>query len=318
MFWESFRTTFLGVIQILLLAGLGYFLVKKELLGEACLGTLSRLVVNVTLPLLIFCQLIKEFSYKLYPDWWLYPLLSIIITIAGLAIGFVLAKFIPDSRQKTQFISLIAFQNSGYLPLALIAALLPGEAANAMLVYLFLFLLGFNLVIWSFGVQMLTSSRAQKFAMGSLFSPPVIATILGLVFVSFAIESWIPEFVFKPMKMVGDCTLPLALMVVGGSLAQIVFRYVEIRAIILLILAKLIVLPLLGLWVVMYFNLPQLLGLLVLMQLAMPPATSLSLITKHYKVSDILISEGVFFGHLVSIITVPIFLSLYFTWFMVR
>jgi predicted permease len=54
-------------------------------------------------------------------------------------------------------------------------------------------------------------------------------------------------------------------------------------------------------------------GLLVLMQLAMPPATSLSVITRHYKKEDLLISQGVFFGHIASVITIAIFLSLYFT-----
>jgi len=52
---------------------------------------------------------------------------------------------------------------------------------------------------------------------------------------------------------------------------------------------------------------------LILMQLAMPSATSLSVIVRHYKKEDLLISQGVFFSHILSVITIPLFLSLYFT-----
>jgi len=48
------------------------------------------------------------------------------------------------------------------------------------------------------------------------------------------------------------------------------------------------------------------------MQLAVPPATSLSVIVRHYKKEDLLISQGIFFGHIVSLVTLPLFLSLYF------
>jgi len=47
------------------------------------------------------------------------------------------------------------------------------------------------------------------------------------------------------------------------------------------------------------------------MQLAMPSATSLSVIIRHYNKEDALISQGVFFSHIISLITIPLFLGLY-------
>ncbi len=83
MFLESFRITGSAVAQIFLLGALGYFLVKKNILGDAGLDALSRLTIDITLPALIFCQLIKDFSFSLYPNWWVFPLVSLIITVAG-------------------------------------------------------------------------------------------------------------------------------------------------------------------------------------------------------------------------------------------
>ena len=318
MFLESFKITGLAVAQIFLLAALGYFLIKRNMLGPEGLNALSRLVIEVTLPLMIFCQLIKDFSFALYSNWWIFPLISIAITIAGLIVGAVFLGLIRGPQHKLQFLSLIAFQNSGYLALALVAALLPSDKLDSMFTYIFLFLLGFNLVMWSLGVYILSFTRAKKFELGSLFSPPVIATLVSLILIFFSLNKFIPEAVLKPLRMVGDCTLPLAMLVVGGNLASIHLGHIDKKAMSLMILAKLIILPVLGIWLVIKFKFPELVGLLILMQLAVPSATSLSLIITHYKKEDLLISQGIFLSHIVSLVTLPLFLSLYFTLIMIK
>jgi len=146
MFIESFKVTGMGVAQIFLLGAIGYFLMKKDILGEPGLDVLSRLVVEITLPALIFCQLIKDFSFDLYPNWWIFPLISIAITGAGLLLGSLLTGFIKGPQRKMQFLSLIAFQNSGYLPLAMIAAMLPKDKIDTAFIYFFFF---WDLIWWS-------------------------------------------------------------------------------------------------------------------------------------------------------------------------
>jgi predicted permease len=318
MFLTSFKITGGAVTQIFLLAAIGYFLVKKNILKSDGLSALSRLVIEVTLPLLIFCQLIKDFCFNLYPQWWVFPLVSMAITVLGLIVGSIFMGFIKGAQHKLQFLSLVAFQNSGYLPLALVAALLPQEKIDTMFIYIFLFLLGFNLVMWSLGIYLLSLHQTRRFELGSLFSPPVIATIFSLIFIFLGLNKVVPEFVFRPLKMAGDCTLPLAMFVVGGSLAEIQLRHIDKNALFLVILAKLIILPLLGLILIMRFRFSELMGLLILMELAVPSATSLSLITRHYKKEDLLISQGMFFSHIFSLITIPLFLSLYFTLGMIK
>jgi predicted permease len=279
VFLDSFKITGFAVAQIFLLGAVGFVLVKKRFLEDRGLEVLSRIVIEVTLPLLIFCQLVKDFRFERYPNWWLFPLLSLLVTACGLACGLLFVKFIKGGTQnRLQFLSLVAFQNSGYLPLALVNVLLPEADAGAMFIYIFLFLLGFNLLMWSAGVYMLTFSRAKKFEMGSFFSPPVIATLFSLVFIFFGLYKFVPRFVIRPMRMLGDCTLPLALIVVGGNLGKVNLKKIDKRTLSFAILAKMVILPLAGLWVLVKLGLPELLGLLILIQLAMPPATSTSLI----------------------------------------
>ena len=317
MFLESFKITSLAVAQVFLLGAIGYFLVKKNTLGEAGLDALSRFTIDITLPLLIFCELIRGFNFTFYTRWWIFPLISIAITVLGLIVGSIFTGFIRGHEHKMQFLSLISFQNSGYLPLALVASLLSPDQIGPMFIYLFLFLLGFNLVIFSLGVYMLASRKGDKFELSSLFSPPVIATLVTLILILFKLNK-VPDFVYKPLKTVGECTLPLAMLVVGGNLAQINLGRIDKKAIFFMSLVKLVILPALGILFLLKFKLPELIGLLIIIELAVPPATTSSVIIRHYKKEDLLISQGIFFGHILGFITLPIFLSLYFALVMVK
>ncbi|MEW6101395.1 MAG: AEC family transporter [Candidatus Omnitrophota bacterium] len=312
MFVESFGITVAAVAQIFILGVSGFLLVKRDFLSEAGLDALSRLTIDVALPLLIFCSLSRGFGFSQYPNWWIFPLISIAITVCGLVIGGLFSGLVQKGPRARQLLSLVAFQNSGYLPLALFAALLPQDKLPQMFIYLFLFLLGFNFLMFSLGVYILTSTKSDKFEFMSLFNPPVLATLVTLLMVFLGLNKFVPDFIFKPLKIIGDCTLPLAMLVVGGNLAQIRLSRVDKKEVLLVILAKLILLPALGLALILKFKMPQLIGLLVLVELAVPPATNLSVIMRHYKKDDLLISQGVFFSHIISLLTIPLFLSLYF------
>jgi len=318
MLLESFRITGAAVAQIFILGALGFFLVKRNILGESGLESLSRLTIDFTLPLLIFAQLVRDFSFSLYPYWWAFPLLSIGITLFGMFLGGVFSFLVKGSQEKMQFISLVAFQNSGFLPLTLLAALLTEGPRTEVFIYLFLFLLGFNLVMFSLGVYMLIFSNGRKFEARSLLNPPVTATLVSLAVVLLELNKVIPEFIMKPVHMIGETTLPLSLLVVGGNLAQIRLQRVHKTAMALMIPLKLIIMPLAGLFILLHTRVPHLIGLLVIVQLAVPPATTPSVILRHYRKKDILVSEGIFFGHLASIITLPLFLSLYFMLVMLK
>jgi len=310
--------TGIAVAQIFLLAALGFVLVKRRFLGHEGLNAISQLVMDIALPLLMFCQLIDKFDFKLYANWWIFPLLSLAITAIGLAIGWCFKPWIKGHDHKLQFVSLVGFQNSGYLPLALVAALLPGEKLTVMFIYIFLFLIGFNAAIFSLGIHMISFYKNKKFELASLFSPPVIAMGIGLMLVYFGLHKFIPQTLLLPLRLMGDCTLPLAMLVVGGMLAELDIGRMQKGPVALILTLKLIALPLLGLLLIMKLHLPELVALLILIELAMPPATTLSIIVRHYKKEDVLVSQGIFFGHIASIITIPIFLSLYYALVMVK
>lgn len=298
------------MLQIFLLGLVGFVLVRKKILLSEAVSGLSSFLIGVTFPALIFWQLVTKFSFSLYPDWWIFPLASFIITGLGLSVGFLFSLSVKDAQLRREFVSLAGFQNAGYLPLALLAWIAPEKYQDILFIYLFLFLLGFNLVIWSWGVYFL--SARKTFSLAGLFSPPVIAILAGLALVSLKLNSLMPKFILWPIELLGNFSFPLAVVVLGAVLAELSsHRPFQKKIISRLILAKLIVLPALGLLLVSSFRLPYLLGLLIIMELAVPSANSLAVIARKYSEGEKLISQGIFISHLASLITLPVFLALF-------
>lgn len=301
------------MLQIFLLGLVGFVLTRRKLLSSEGLTGLTTFLIGISFPALIFEQIITKFSFSLYPQWWIFPLLSLAVTVLGLAIGYIFSLTRQDVKHRREFISLVGFQNAGYMPLILLNRIVSNNEADTVLIYLFLFLLGFNLIIWSWGVFFLCGREKKDFSLGSLFSPPVIAVLLGFLLVALKINPLIPGFVLEPLKMLGNCSFPLAVVVVGASLAELCLpaKLWDKRIIFKLILAKLIVLPLLGLLLIRGLRPPYLIGLLIILELAVPSANSLAVISRRYCPEDKIISQGIFFSHIASLATIPLFLTLF-------
>jgi predicted permease len=313
MFLESFKTTFNAIAQLVLLGGVGYFFVRRKVVSDEGLQSLSRLVIGLCLPLFMFTEIVARFSFSLYPDWWIFPLYSVLITAVGFACGlFALGLDKSLKKNQEEFLGITTFQNSGYLPLPLVAALLAPEAAQEMFIYIFLFLLGFNMTIFSFGVVLLSQAKGRRPDVRSLFSAPVVGTLAALACVFLKVQAFLPDVLIRPAEIFGRCTIPLSIFVVGGNLASLKTGGVSrLKPIGWALAIKLVVLPLLFLGFVMLVKPKPLVGLLIVLQAAMPPAALLSVISKERNSGDHLISPSIFYGHLLSILTVPLFLALF-------
>ena len=299
-----------AMLQIFFLGLIGFVLVRRKVLTEEGLSGLTNLFIVIVFPSLIFWQIVTKFKFELYPQWWMFPILSLMITAVGLLVGYLCSSNLKDAHMRREFICLTGFQNSGYLPLVLLRWIVPEKHLSTILIYLFLFLLSFNLVIWSWGVYFLSARTSRRFSLGSVFSPPVVAMLAGFSFVALKINACIPQYILSPIEMLGNCSFPLAIVVVGATLANgYTPKQLEKENILRLILAKLLVLPLLGLVFLNYIKLPYLIGLLIMLELAVPSATNLAIIARKYSTQERLISQGIFFTHIVSLVTLPLFLA---------
>lgn len=314
MLLESFKTTFQAIFGLVALGSVGFFLVRRNFIRGEGLKLLSDLVIGLFLPCLMFYEIVKKFSFTLYPDWWIFPLLSLLITCVGYCLGLLFLSFDKTLRQERgEFLGVVTFQNSGYLPLPLVAALLPPGKSEVMFIYIFLFLLGFNMTVFSFGLFLLLPKENKKrFDFKHMFNGPVIATILALLCVFFKVNSFLPDFLLSPVKTFGNAAIPLSILVVGGNLGIIRRGCVlGFKRIVCAVTAKLLILPALFLGLIILLKPDPMIALLILLQAAMPTAAFMSIIARKLNQDGCLINQVIFYGHLASIVTISLFLAVW-------
>lgn len=302
------------MLQIFLLGGAGFVLVRRGLLNRPGIETLSSLVIRLFFPCLIFSTLVKNFNFGSIGYWWIFPLLAWTMQLTGLGVSSVLL-ILRGQRgfpSRNEFRALNTFQNGGFIPL-LIAAALPQESGGQLLsVYIFLFVVGFDSGLWTVGVKLLSGGLRGRWDVKRMINPP-IATIVGtLIFVAAGGGNVLPGVILKPIGMLAACALPLGMMVVGANLALTQLRRIPKQDILMVCLLKLILMPVLAVSALTLLRPDWLIGLLVVIEASMPSGVTLSVISEHYRnPNSDFVNQGIFFTHVLAIATIPIFLMLY-------
>lgn len=301
-----------AVIKLCLIAVFGFILYKKNIVDRRVLDFLTFLVINLAIPFFFFSHLIDNADLVLRQSVLAFLSLSVIIFFAGYGLG-ILSSFKKGSI-KREFISIVSFQNSGYLPMNIALFLFTPAVREAFLVYVILYLLGYNILIWSVGSFLIFREKGEKLSKQSLFTPPILATIIALVFLYSGLYKFVPELILCPVRMIGNISFVFSMIILGCWLAMIDRKGIlaKIPVITVASLLKLVIMPLIFFVILRQLKVFSILGLFILMQAAMPSATSLPIVVSLRKGGNAeFISQGVFFSHLLSIFTVPLWLGLF-------
>jgi len=310
-FLSIFGKIMLVMCEIFIIALCGFIVFKFKLLSEDNIQGLSKLTINLFLPCLIFDRLIKGFRFDGSWQWLIYPVLGIVVSLMGVALARIVLAFDKQIQNKNEFIGLIAFQNCGYLPLMLVWRIFPAQVADNLFINIFLFMLGFNLIFWSYGIRLLTPQKEKQPKFKRIMNAPLLSLILSLVLVATNLHKLLPGMVTRSVTLIGGCTLPIALIIVGAVLAISLEQLAGIKKFLLqVILGKMIIMPGMVFLLLHLLQLPPLMALVILIESAMPSAITLSVITHEQKAGYKIVNQGVLLTHLAGLATIPFFMSL--------
>ena len=296
----------IGVIFIVLLVGaLARFF---KVLSKETTDGLCRIAIEVTLPFLYFYTLSTSLNRQLLFSIWPLPIIAIALTLFSYFLTRIVSLPLKlKDNQRGTFLFLGTFGNYGFLGIPLVYALFGREALAKLIV----FTLGVTFLYWTFGVAILSDPRVRA---GKVFRNLANNGILGLLLgLAAGISSFpIPEFILESSRLIGNASIPLALIVVGSMLAQSqAKRQFALKAIFTLVFCRLILIPALVVLVVNSFEgLPKIIGAIIVLQAAMPSASTTPILTRRFGGDSQLAASGVFFTTLLSIITVPLFITL--------
>ncbi|MDD5634639.1 MAG: AEC family transporter [Candidatus Omnitrophica bacterium] len=308
----TFYTIAMSILKLFLLMAVGYFLRFRDLINDKFVDELSLALVRVIFPALIIARTISNFSFTEYPSWWVLPVAAIIFSIGGMILGGLVNKFFIGFKSSREFMCSCGFHNCGYLPMTLVIFSFTGLLAEKMLIYVFLFSLGFNILMWSLVPLFLSGKLKSDFEMRVLFNPAVVATLFALAWVALFGKNSMPDVVMEPMKQLGDASFPLAMLTIGAYLYS--YKAHDLKDKVPLIacnVLKLVVFPAIIFLLMLFVPLEKDYKFFLFLQSLMPTAVSLVFIGTYTASDNKFFSSSVFYTHLISILTIPLGLYLF-------
>lgn len=232
-----------NISPVFLVILLGFVSRKMGFLPDLFISSANRLVYFVAIPILVYDEISKgPFSKSFDPS----QIGGTFLSVCALAaVSYILARILKLARGSAATFAQTSFHgNLGYVGLAVVFYALGPEGRGAASVLAgFLILFQNVLAIGIFTFLPGSEKRQDIRSIGKFLGNPIIlATILGLF--SSAAGLRVPLFLERSFGIVGDMALPLALLIIGGSLKTAPRRRIQLVA--LSTTFKLLLLPLTG------------------------------------------------------------------------
>ncbi len=291
-----------SIIILFLLMGIGFTASKAKFLDRNGSKALSSFLVNIALPCLVVISMQIPVNADTMGKTQTTLMLALVFFAISIAIAVIVPMFIPAKySERGAFSFMLVFSNLGFMGIPVTQAIFGTDAVF----YTTLFMLPFNLLVFTIGILMLRPDMRMNFNPKLFVNPGIIASIIGMLF--FFTGFTIPSPVYDVMDYLGSTTTPLAMVVTGALLAMMPLSnlFSDYRIYILSAFRLLIIPVIVYLVISPYATDPVIFAIPVLLA-AMPAAANSVILAEEYNADSSLASKGVFITTLLSIVTIPL------------
>ena len=196
----------------------GYAAGRLGYMGGEFDKKLSSLVINITCPALI---LSSAMTGELPDRGLILPLLGIsILTYVILSgIGLLLPRYLTRKKEDEGVVGFaLMFGNVGFMGYPVVASIFGHQAVfyaavlNVINTFA-VFTIGTILIVGDLG-------DGKRFQKKVLYSSPMLSAYLAMLIVALGIDN-ITGLISQPLTMIGNITVPAALLIIGSSMSQL-------------------------------------------------------------------------------------------------
>ena len=295
------------MVMLFTMVILGYTACKLGYMGDKFDKKLSSIVVDITCPLLVLSSVMGDEM----PDRSLIlPLVGVgfLTYIILLGFGFWVPRFISKNHDDQGMIGFsLMFANVGFIGYPIVASIFGPKAVF----YAALLNVPNTFFIFTAGVMLVKGEYSiRQFNPKVLLSPALIGAFIAALLVAFGVHT--PEMIARPITMVGNITVPAALMIIGSSMARLPLREIigsgKVYATSFL---RLVIVPLSVYFLFRLCGVNTLINNINTVVIAMPVASFGTMFCMKYGRNPSLMTEATFITTLFSIITIPLITLLF-------
>lgn len=285
--------------MIYILAGM--ILVKTKVLNSETLDPISRFVIKMALPVMIFVNIIDGVERDT-----LFHSLSILVFAAVFYIcTFIISLgmtkiFHLGGDQAGIYQAMFLFGNVGFMGIPIITSIFPQNG----ILYVSVFTVIDQFMLWTIGVKLTTPCGKGKFDPRKLVNPATVAIFAALFLVVTGIK--IPQLLDTGLQKIGATASPLAMIYVGGVFACIdIRRYIKELALYGIVLVKMLLIPVIMYGILNLFPISEEIHLTMALIAGMPAMTSVVMMANSAGSDGDYALGGVFVTTICSIVTLP-------------
>ena len=328
------------MIVMFLMMAVGYLCYRKQILTEEVSRKVSAIVVNVANPCMILSSALTDQQMQGKE---LVQTLAIVVMMYVFLL--VMAQLLPrilciQKESRGAYAAMTVFANIGFMGFPVLAAMY----GNGALLYGAVFQIPFNILIYTYGVAVLTrkpgacakaepnvkaevdvNGKSENIENGSeqqgklqgtveivkkIFNIGVIACIAAMLL--YFLQTPVPSFLQAFITNLGNLTAPLSMMIIGASLAQMPLKELFLdKKLLLFSLVKLLLLP--AVWMIMVNRVAEqeILRGVCLVMMATPAGSMTAMLAQQYGGDYETASRGVALTTVLSVITMPLLAAVF-------
>lgn len=294
----------------------GYIAGKLGYMGGTFDKKLSKVVIDITCPALI---LSSAMTGELPDRRYILPLLGISVLTYVLLTGvaLLLPRLLTKKKDDEGVIGFaMMFGNVGFMGYPIVASIFGHEAvfyaAVLNVVNTFtVFTVGTMLIVGKNQESTVEEKEMsqKKMLRKVLYSTPMLSAYLTMLIVALEIKD-IPEFISQPLTMIGNITVPAALLIIGSSMSQLPLRaLLGNGTIYTTTLMRLAILPVGIHYLMTLLGFSSFVVGINTVVIAMPVATYGTILCLRHGKDTTLITEVTFITTLLAMISIPLLVT---------
>jgi len=293
------------MIQLFIMMALGYLLLKTGIMDADLNTKLSKLILKCTLPALMLSSVLSQSGERDYSAVGMMFFISVLVYFCLPIISFLIVKLMRfPLDQQGLYMFMFSYGNVGFMGFPVISSIY----GNIGVFYAAILNIVFNVSSFTLGVILINYGTAKKgeklIDLKMLLTPGVSISVLSIIIYLLGIT--FPSDLVSVIDSVGNVTSPLAMILIGSTLATMNVRsvFTDLRVYPFMVV-KQIVIPIM-MWLILRILVhdPLMLGASTVLML-MPVANSSVMFANLYGRDEKLAAKGVFITTLFSLISVP-------------
>jgi hypothetical protein len=291
------------IITLVIYMAIGVLLIKTKVLNQTTLEPISRLVLKLALPLLIFTNTLsgvdRETLLGTLPVLFIAALMYFLLYILMLTLSKL---FKLKGDRASVYRALGMFGNVGFMGIPIVSNLYPDRG----MLYISIFTIVDMAVLWTLGVKLTSPSTSQNhFNPKKLINPVTVAICLAVFFI--LVDFQLPKVLLSALTKIGSTSTPLAMIYLGGVFTYLnVGEYLKKAELYGIVLIKMIAFPVLLYWILGFANIAEEIRMTLTFLSAMPSMSSIVMMAKASGTDGDYAMGGIFVTTLSSIISIPL------------